>query len=222
MNKIIMTAALFGAILVNAASAEVPSLNGNVGTKFASDYHRRGEVLSAEAIQAQIGFSTQVLGADVFGDFLKNHGTDTGASDTSEVTVGVATSLFDSSFDAYLGVYNTDTDGKESSLEAFVSLQANLPLSPRISVFRDTEDALYTFEGQLSYDVDIDLVGLEIAGILGNTDSSATNDSTYLGAKVTASKTIGENVDIYADVSLSDTDDRDSETLWGVGLSVKF
>ena len=28
--------------------------------------------------------------------------------------------------------------------------------------------------------------------------------------------------DLYADVALSDNDTRDNETLWGVGLSVKF
>lgn len=217
-----MTAALLGAITVNAASAEAPAFSGNVGTKFSSDYHRRGEILSAEAIQAQVGFSTEALGVDVFGDFFKNHGTDDGSVDTNEITIGVSTPLFDSAMDAYLGVYNTDTDGKESSLEAFVSLEANLPLSPTISVYRDTEDALYTFEGQLSYDVDLDLVGLQLAGILGNTDSSVTNDNTYFGAKITATKTIGDNVDIYADVALSDTDERENETLWGIGLSVKF
>ena len=104
----------------------------------------------------------------------------------------------------------------------FVSLQANVPLSPTFSIYRDTDDSLYTFEGQLSYDVDLDVVGLELAGILGNTDTSSTADRAYYGAKLTATKTIKENIDLYADVALSDADDRDNETLWGIGLSVKF
>ncbi len=57
---------------------------------------------------------------------------------------------------------------------------------------------------------------------LGNTDVSSVADSTYLGAKLTATKTIKDNVNLYADVALSDNDTRDNETLWGVGLSVKF
>jgi hypothetical protein len=91
-----------------------------------------------------------------------------------------------------------------------------------LSVYRDTDDSLYTFEGQLSHEVDLNIVNLELAGILGNTDTSATTDSTYFGAKVTASKTIKENLNLYADVALSDNDVRDNETVWGVGLSVKF
>ena len=37
-----------------------------------------------------------------------------------------------------------------------------------------------------------------------------------------ATKTIKDNVNLYADLALSDNDTRDNETLWGVGLSVKF
>ena len=71
-------------------------------------------------------------------------------------------------------------------------------------------------------DIDLDIIGLELAGILGNTDTSATNDSTYYGAKLTASKTIKENLNLYADLALSDNDVRSNETVWGIGLNVKF
>ena len=129
----------------------------------------------------------------------------------------------DDAFNAYLGVYNTDTGVGDSDLEAFASLQANVPLSPTVSIYRDTDDSLYTYEGQLSYDLDLlDTVGLELAGILGNTDTSSTTDRTYFGAKLTATKTVKDNINMYADVALSDSDDRDNETIWGVGVSVKF
>jgi uncharacterized protein YhjY with autotransporter beta-barrel domain len=96
------------------------------------------------------------------------------------------------------------------------------PFSPTLSVYRDTDDSLYTFEGQVSYNLDLEVVNLELSGMLGNTDVSSVADSTYLGAKLTATKTIKDNVDLYADVALSDNDTRDNDTLWGVGLSVKF
>jgi len=223
MNAIKLTVcALVGVLLlsINAASAD-EVFTGTAGTKFTSDYNRRGELLSAEALQAQVGFNTSALGVDVFGDFFTNQSTDDDV-DTNEVTIGVSTSLFEDSFNAYLGVYNTDTDNTDNTLEAFVSLQANVFLSPTVSLYRDTDDELYTFEGQLSYDVDFDLANVNLAGVYGNTDTSVTQDRTYYGAKVTATRALQDNINLYTDIALTDTSDRGNETVWGVGLNVSF
>jgi hypothetical protein len=209
-------------LFINAASAEAPSVSGDVGAKYASDYQRRGELLSAEALQAQVGFNVGLGSVDFYGDLFANRSTESTGSDTDEATFGIGTSLWDDSLSAYLGVYNTDTGAGEDDLEAFASVQLNTFLAPKVSIYRDTDDSLYTFEGQVSYDIDLDVVGLELAGILGNTDTSSTNDSTYYGAKLTASKTIKENLNLYADLALSDNDVRNNETVWGLGLNVKF
>ena len=134
----------------------------------------------------------------------------------------MGTSLFEDNLNAYVGVYNTDSTSLGENLEAFASVGVNTLLSPKISVYRDTDDDLYTFEGQVSHGIDLDIIDLELAGILGNTDLSSAIDSTYFGAKVTASKTIKDNLNLYADVSLSDNDVRDNETVWGLGLNVSF
>ena len=218
---ITLIVALLG-LSFNAASGEAPSVSGDVGARFASDYHRRGEVLSAEALQAQVGFNVELGSVDFYGDLFTNQSTESVGSDTDEATFGLGTSLLGDSLSAYIGVYNTDNGASEDDLEAFASVQFNTLLTPMLSVYRDTDDSLYTLEGQLSHEVDLNIVNLELAGILGNTDTSATSDSTYFGAKVTASKTIKENLNLYADVALSDNDVRDNETVWGVGLSVKF
>ena len=212
----------FSCLFINAASAEAPSVSGDVGAKYASDYHRRGEALSAEALQAQVGFNVGLGSVDFYGDLFANRSTESAGSDTDEATFGIGTSLWDDSLSTYLGVYNTDTGAGEDDLEAFVSVQVNTLLTPKVSVYRDTDDSLYTFEGQVSYDIDLDIIGLELAGILGNTDTSATNDSTYYGAKLTASKTIKDNLNLYADLALSDNDVRSNDTVWGIGLNVKF
>ena len=220
-NKLIKLIALLG-LSINVASAEAPSVNGNMGTKFSSDYHRRGQAVSQDAIQAQVGFNVGIGSVDVFGDFFTNQSTASSGADNDELTVGLGSSFFEDKLNAYLGLYNTDNSASGDNLEAFASLGLDFPLSPTVSVYRDTDDSLYTFEGQVSYDVDLEIVNLELAGILGNTDVSSSIDSTYLGAKLTATKTIKNNVDLYADVAVSDNDTRDNETLWGVGLSVKF
>ncbi|MDA1237318.1 MAG: hypothetical protein O3A15_00030 [Proteobacteria bacterium] len=220
-NKLIKLIALLG-LSINVASAEAPSVNGNMGTKFSSDYHRRGQLVSQDAIQAQVGFNVGLGSVDVFGDFFTNQSTTSSGADNNELTVGLGTSFFEDKLNAYVGVYNTDNSVSGDNLEAFASVGLNFPLSPSVSVYRDTDDSLYTFEGRVSYDIDLEVVNLELAGILGNTDVSSLVDSTYLGAKLTATKTIKDNVDLYADVAVSDNDTRENETLWGVGLSVKF
>ena len=220
-NKLVKLIALLG-LSINVASAEAPGINGNLGTKFSSDYHRRGQVVSQEAVQAQVGFNVGLGGVDIFGDFFTNQSTDSDGGNNDELTVGLGSSFFEDKLNAYVGIYNTDNSELGDNLEAFASLGLDFPLSPTVSVYRDTDDSLYTFEGQVSYGVDLDVVNLELAGILGNTDVSSAIDSTYLGAKLTATKTIKDNVNLYADVALSDNDTRDNETLWGVGLSVKF
>jgi hypothetical protein len=220
-NKLVKLIALLG-LSINVASAEAPEVNGNLGTKFSSDYHRRGQVVSQEAVQAQVGFNVGLGDVDVFGDFFTNQSTASNGGNNDELTVGLGSSFFEDKLSAYVGIYNTDNSELGDNLEAFASLGLDFPLSPTVSVYRDTDDSLYTFEGQVSYGVDLDVVNLELAGILGNTDVSSVIDSTYLGAKLTATKTIKDNVNLYADVALSDNDTRDNETLWGVGLSVKF
>lgn len=220
-NKLVQLIALLG-LSINVASAEAPQVNGNMGTKYSSDYHRRGELVSQGAIQAQVGFNVGLGAVDVFGDFFTNQSTSSDGADNNELTVGLGSSFFEDKLDAYVGIYNTDNSILGDSLEAFASVGLNLPLSPTVSVYRDTDDSLYTFEGQVSYGVDLEVVNVELAAILGNTDVSSAVDSTYLGAKLTATKTVKNNVDIYADVALSDNDTRDNETLWGVGLSIKF
>jgi len=218
-NKLITLTVLLG-LSINVASAEAPAVNGNMGTKYSSDYHRRGQLVSQEAIQAQVGFNVDFGAVDLFGDFFTNQST--ASADNDELTVGLGTSLLNDKLNAYVGVYNTDNSSAGDNLEAFASLGVDTLLSPSVSIYRDTDDSLYTFEGQVSYGVDLEVVNLELAGILGNTDLTTTEDSTYYGAKLTATKTIKDNVDLYADVSLSDNDVRENETLWGVGLSIKF
>ena len=207
---------------INAASAEAPEVSGAVDTKYSSDYHRRGQLVSAEALQAQVGFNIGFDSLSVFGDFFTNQSVKSAGADNDELTVGLGTSLFEDRFNAYLGVYNTDSTVLGENLEAFASVGANVLLSPKFSFYRDTDESLFTFEGEVSYDIDLEVVNLELAAILGNTELTEATDSTYYGAKLTASKTIKQNLNIYADVALSDNDVRDNEAVWGLGLTVSF
>jgi hypothetical protein len=198
------------------------NVNGNVGAKYASDYHRRGQVVSDEAIQAQVGFNVGLGGVDLFGDLFTNQATSASSADNDEITVGLGTSLLEDRLNAYAGVYNTSNSSSGDSLEAFASLGLNTLLAPSLSVYRDTDSSLYTFEGQLSHSFDLGLVQLEVAGVLGKTDLTANTDSTYYGTVLTASREFNEGLNVYTDVALSDNDARKYETVWGVGLRLQF
>lgn len=203
---------------INVASA----INGNAGGEFSSEYHRRGAVVSQDAIQARIGANTDLGGLDVSLDFFSSQGTESGATNSNELTLSAGGSLFGDKVSAYIGVYNTDMSNSDAVLEGFLQLGVDAPLNPTVRAFRGTSNNLNTFEGQLSHSFDLKVVNLGLTGVLGNTETSQTADSTYTLVTGTVSKDVSENFSIYADLSLSDTNSRDSELFWGAGVSVKF
>lgn len=217
----IVAALILGAVSLNAADES--SVKGSVSTKYTSDYARRGALLSQEAMQAQVGFSTSVSGVDLFGDFFTNQSTASSGGNTDEFTLGVGTSFMEDLLSTYAGIYNTDHSGAtDSTLEGFVSVSLNTALTPTISMYHDGDNSLQTFEGQLSYDVDLDFAKLGIGGVLGTTDTLATKNETYTGIVAKASRNISDQFNIFTDVSISDSESRDNETVWGVGLNLNF
>ena len=219
-TKLTLVAALIlGAVSLNAA--EESSFSGSASTKYTSDYARRGALVSTEAAQASIGFSTEVSEFDVYGDFFTSQSTDAGI-DSDEFTIGVGTGLFEDTINASVGLYNTDFSGADNALEYFVQVQLNTVLTPTISFFDDTDESLQTFEGALSYNVETDLVDLNLGGLLGSTDTLASDNQTYTGLTAVASKDISEDFNVFTDISFSDAESRDYETVWGIGLNLNF
>ena len=120
-------------------------------------------------------------------------------------------------------MYNTDhSANQDSTLEGFLSVSENTILTPTFNYYQDDEDDYETFEGRLTYDVDLDLVNLGIGGSLGSADSLAAENQTYTALTATFSRTVGDNMNIFADLAVSDTDSRDHESFWGVGLNLQF
>lgn len=220
----LLAALILGAGAFNIHAAEEGStFAGKVGTKYTSDYHRRGASLSEESIQAQVGFSTNLSGVEIFGDFFTNQSTSSTGSNTDEATIGLGYALFEDRINAYLGVYNTDNSAlADSSLEGFLSVSVNTLLDPTLSIYQDAEESLQTFEGQLSYDMDINIATLGFAGVLGSTDTLILENQTYTALTTTLSRSINDSFNVYADLSLSDADYRSNETTWGLGLNLRF
>lgn len=219
-TKLTLVAALIlGAVSLNAAQES--SFLGSASTKYTSDYARRGALVSTEAVQGSVGFSAETSGVDVYGSLFTSQSTDSGV-DSNEFTIGVGTDLFKDVLNASIGLYNTDFSSSDNTLEYFVKLQLNTALSPTVSFFDDTDEDLQTFEGSLSYVVENDLADLSVSGLVGSTDTLATEDQTYTGLTLGLSKDVSEELGIFADVSFSDAESRDYETVWGIGLNLNF
>lgn len=223
MKTKIVIAALVSALTINVASADQHaglSFSGEIGAKYASDNFFRGQARSQDAIQANVGFDTSVGAVGLFGDLFTSQDVDSEQADINDITVGLSLSPVDK-IDLLLGLYNTHASNSGGELEWFISAKVDSLLSPAVAVYRNTDDELYTYEGSLSYGVDLDVLRLELTGWLGNTELTESVDSTYYGAKLAAIKSVGP-IDFYTDVALNDNEDRDSETVWGAGLVVKF
>lgn len=220
----LLAALILGAGAFNIHAAEEGStFAGKVGTKYASDYHRRGASHAEESIQAQVGFSTNLSGVEIFGDFFTNQSTASSGANTDEATIGLGYSLFEDRINTYLGVYNTDNSAlSDSSLEGFLAVSINTLLDPTLSIYQDTGESLQTFEGQLSHEFDMNLATLGLAGVLGTTDTLTVENQTYTALTTTLSRNFNDSLNVYADVSLSDADYRSNETTWGIGLNLRF
>jgi len=217
-------AALTCALITNVASAAKQDtgfkLGGTIGAGYVSDDFFRGQASSGESLQANVGFNTSVGSIGLFGDLATTQSVDSTEADTNDVTVGLSLTPVDK-INLLLGVYNTDISNSGGNLEGFVGVQIDALLNPSITLYRNTSEELYTYEGQLSHSIDLDVFDLQVSGWLGNTELTTSDDSTYYGAKLAAVKSLG-NIDLYADVAVDDNEDRDAETLWGAGVAVKF
>ena len=224
MNTKIVIAALACALITNVASAAKQDtgfkLGGTIGAGYVSDDFFRGQASSGESLQANVGFNTSVGSVGLFGDLATTQSVDSTEADTNDVTVGLSLTPVDK-INLLLGVYNTDISNSGGNLEGFVGVQIDALLNPSITLYRNTSEELYTYEGQLSHSIDLDVFDLQVSGWLGNTELTTSDDSTYYGAKLAAVKSLG-NIDLYADVAVDDNEDRDEETLWGAGVAVKF
>lgn len=219
-TKIVSLIIALAGLNINVAQAENSALKGNLGVKATSDYHRRGEVVSERSVQAQLGVNSEVGGVDVFANFFTNQSTENGR-DSNEIVAGLGKDFFDGLVSAYGGVYNTDFSDAEADLEYFVQVSLAVPLKPSVSFFRNTDEELNTFEAKLTQDFDIKVANLELSGILGNTELTQSVDSTYSAVKAELSKDF-EDVEVYADVAISDNDSRDYETIYGAGIRIRF
>ena len=106
--------------------------------------------------------------------------------------------------------------------EAELKVSLGLPLSPSVSVFRDLSDSLYTFEGSVSYVLENSISDLTLNGLVGNTETSSSNDTTYYSVGGGVSKSLSDTATLGLNVDYVDADNIDSECVWGASITFNF
>jgi len=219
MKTKIMLTALMSVLSLNVASA-YEALNGNADIRFASEYHRRGVIVSQDALQTSLSVNTNLGSFGLHGDATSNQSLETG-SDSLDGTIGLSYNINDK-INLLVGVYNSQIDSTGTTLESFVNVSLNTLFNPGVTIYRDVSDELYTFEGRLSHGFDLQVLQLGTSVVVGSTELSQADTSTYVAASLVASKELKPGLNLYADLTYSDADNREEEWLYGVGLAVKF
>jgi len=201
ITKLIVTA-LCG-FIINAASAE----SFSAGINYASDYFYRGSLKSSEAIQSSVGFSASGGGVDFSAGAFTNQVVGSG-SDTYILSAGVSKAFADDLISLYGGVNHVEDVAGAAALEAQVSLGLNWHLSPTVNVYRDLDDALYTYELVLGHDFDL--------------DATSSVDNTYYTVGASATRALSDSADLELGVVHVDSDTISNEYVFEVGVSLRF
>ena len=219
---------LFTALLglfINAASAEAPAVNGNVGdvgVGYSSQHYFRGQSVSEEVLQASIGADFDVAGLGAFVDFSTSQSLEAG-QDKHDTSVGVKTSFLEDALSVSVGLFHYEYTAGAAELEGFIGATYNTLLSPTVRLYRNTDEGLSTYEAAVSHGFDLGLADLTLGAGIGVTDLSTTVESDYYELSASASRSLTDTVDAFASFSYNDADNRDdADTFGGIGFRVKF
>jgi len=194
---------------------------GSVSVGYASDYFRRGAVLSSESVQSSLSLDSDLAGLSASAGVSTNLPT-AGGSDSYLMEAGASKQLSDL-LNVYIGLEHFEEVAGNSNLDARVSLGFSSVLSPTLTVYRNTSDDLYTFELSAKHGVDNEIADLCFHALYGNTDVTSSINEDYYGLGVIASKSVSENSTLGLSYDYFDSDlISNGESVLGLSLSVNF
>lgn len=213
-TKIVSLLLAFG-LSINAASA---GNSAKIG--YASDFFYRGAQKAEESVQASVMLGHSFGSVNGSLHVCTNQAVDSG-NDSYHMGAGVGTSFLDGLLSAYAGINHFEDVPGDSLAEVEIRVSIDTLLSPSVSVFRNLDDSLYTFEVSASHGIDLGFAELGLGASVGNTELTSSNDTTYYVVGASLSRPIGA-----AEGSLSidyvDADDLDREFVFGTALTFQF
>lgn len=217
MKTKLIVLALCSALSYNATSAEP---TGTIGVGYASDFYYRGAELSAETAQLTLGAKAKLGSVNLEAGVFSNQATG-GVANTNMLDLGISRTFADDLLNVYGGFKNIDIQGTDNRLDAVVSVGLSTVLNPTVTVARDTDDDLWTYELNVSHTFSTDIADIKLCGLAGSTDLTRSTERDYVGAGLTVSKNIG-NVEPYASVKVIKPEGADRDTIVGAGITFNF
>jgi opacity protein-like surface antigen len=194
------------------------ALAGSASIGYTSDYFRRGALLSEEAVQSSVSYSKDLLGLEFSVGASTNQPVSVG--EDSYIIEGGASKQFGELLDLYVGLQHFEQRSSASSLEVQVGATFNTLLNPSASLFRDTDDELYTFELGLGHSFDLNFAELDLSASYGNTDVTESQNEDYYTLGAVASKSLSDNATAELGYEYVDSDLISAESI--VSASVVF
>lgn len=201
-------------LITNAALA------GSASIGYVSDFFYRGEQKALESVQSKIDYGTSILGLESALHACTNQSVDDGV-DSYGLSASVGASVIEGLLSVYGGFSHYEDVPGEALSEVFVRATSDVFLSPSVTISRNVDDELFTYEAALSHSLDLKLASLTLDGSTGSTEITESNTRTYYSVGAELTKAIG-SAEAGLSVDLVDADDIDREFVFGASLGFNF
>jgi hypothetical protein len=213
-TKLLSLFTAFG-LITNAAIASSASIG------YTSDFFYRGEQKALESFQSKVDYGVSILGLDTAWHACTNQSVDQGV-DSYGLSFAAGKSFSDGLLSAYVGFNHFEDVPGEALSEVFVQAGSNIVLNPSVSVYRNVDEELFTYEGSISHSLDLKVASLNLDASAGNTEVSTSDNRTYYSVGAELARQIGAGVDAGVSVDLVDSDDIEREFVFGAALTFNF
>ena len=201
-------------LLTNVAVASSASIG------YASDFFYRGEQKALESFQSKVDYGTSVLGLDTLFHACTNQSLDQGV-DSYGFSAAAGKSFSEGLIALYGGFNHYEDVPGEALSEVFVKASSNIILNPSVTVYRNVNDELFTYEGGVSHSFDLSIASLNLDASVGNTEVTESNDRTYYGVGAELTRPLG-SAQAGLSVDLVDSDDIEREFVFAGSLTFEF
>ena len=205
------------ALSINVAFAG----NGSLGVGYASDYFRRGALLSEEAVQAEASYGFKAFGLDSSIGVFTNQAVTSGAVDAYIIDADISGTWGDLVI-LSAGLEHAELVAGAANLDVGVSVGLKSVLSPTVSLYRDVDETLYMIEVAVSHSFDLDVATLSVGASYGQSETSSTVDVDYNAVGAALTKSLSDTSSLELSVTSVDSDSIARKTIVGAGINVKF
>jgi len=188
---------------------------------YVSDFFYRGEQKALESVQASLDLDKNVAGLNASFHACTNQSVDQGV-DSYGLAAGISHTFVDGVLNVYGGFNHFEDVAGDALSEIALKAGLNTIASPALSVYRNVDDELYTFEGSVSHSIALSIVDLGLSASIGNTDITESTDRDYYSLGADLSREVGEGAVLSASVDLVDADDIEREFVFGTALTFNF